>query len=426
MIKKVTIHNFKCILDATVEMTYAEGRAPSGWKDLPLHPFIENGKQRDDRICPVLALYGANASGKTSILAAISILQKVVSNGISLRDGESLYKPNRIVSGKDSEPSDFEIEFWKDNSKYKYYLSYKNDQIVDEKLYWNDEKIFECRDGHLISNFGDIAERTFFTICISAKTKLQIKTFLGEASRSLPGLSKKLLAAEEFLVKDIVFLRRNSVHFSTGVQILEQTFEGSHEAQKEKALQEILKWLQKLDFRVVGLDLDDSKKLSDLIPGLEKVFAQNETINQTIYSMTTVHKTDSGNNVSFSLDVESEGTKRLVGLLGVILEAIKNGKVLLIDEIDQSLHSLILIELFRLFKEKRINTNKSQLICTVHNTDLLCSELLSLSEIGIVSQGRFDGSHILRLSSIDGLKNANGFRTRYLRGDFGGIPFPYI
>ena len=76
--------------------------------------------------------------------------------------------------------------------------------------------------------------------------------------------------------------------------------------------------------------------------------------------------------------------------------------------------------------EKRINENKAQLIFTIHNTDLLSENLLGLSEIGIVSQRGFEGSKLLRLVEIPGLRNSADFRRRYLRGEFGGIPFPYV
>jgi AAA15 family ATPase/GTPase len=428
MIQKVTIRNFKCILKATLEMTYSEGKAPNGWKTQPLHPFIENGKNRDGRICPVLALYGANASGKTSMLEAIVILRQVILNGAV--EGHPWYKPNRIVSGKDREPTVFSIEFWKDNSKFCYSLTYNIDRIENESLTCDGVPVFTTANGLLLSDLGDMAQTTFSAACVNAKTQLQVKTFLNEACRSLPGLSKDLLSAEEFLIKDIVPLKGNGIPFPDGIKLLADTFEGDEKTQRKLALEEIAKWLQKLDFHVTGLALDDSKKVSDFLstmpPEMANFVTQTGMSNQTLFSMTTVHKKDSGDNVFFTLGDESEGTKRLVGLLGLILTCIKKGKVILIDEIDQSLHSLILIELIRLFKEKRINTNKAQLICTLHNTDLLCSDLLSLSEVGIVSQGRFDGSRILRLSSINGLRNANDFRARYLRGDFGGIPFPYV
>lgn len=63
---------------------------------------------------------------------------------------------------------------------------------------------------------------------------------------------------------------------------------------------------------------------------------------------------------------------------------------------------------------------------TIHNTDLLAADLLGLSEVGIVTLRGFEGSKLIRLVDIHGLRNADNFRRRYLRGEFGGIPFPYV
>ena len=148
--------------------------------------------------------------------------------------------------------------------------------------------------------------------------------------------------------------------------------------------------------------------------------------NFSLHILETLHKTEAGEIVKFDISYESQGTQHLARILGGLLAAICQGKTVLIDELDDSLHSLLVMELVKLFKEKRINENKAQLIFTIHNTDLLSENLLGLSEIGIVSQRGFEGSKLLRLVEIPRLRNSADFRRRYLRGEFGGIPFPYV
>ncbi len=106
----------------------------------------------------------------------------------------------------------------------------------------------------------------------------------------------------------------------------------------------------------------------------------------------------------------------------MLLSALRKGRPVLIDGIDNSLHSLVVIELVRLFKARRLNENGAQLIFTTHNTDLLASHLLGLSDIGIVEQHGFNGTIVTRLAQVPGLRNVDNFRRLYLRGDFGGIP----
>lgn len=90
-----------------------------------------------------------------------------------------------------------------------------------------------------------------------------------------------------------------------------------------------------------------------------------------IYDAYTMHKTTNGNTVNFDINSESDGTKIVIGLLGNFLAAIRTGKVILIDELDESLHSLLVKELINLFKTKRINESGGQIIFTAHNPEIL-------------------------------------------------------
>ena len=113
-------------------------------------------------------------------------------------------------------------------------------------------------------------------------------------------------------------------------------------------------------------------------------------------------------------------------MLGALLTAVRLGKTVLIDELDDSLHSLLLQELVKLFKEKRINETAAQIVFTLHNTDLLAANFLGVSEVAIVNQVGYFGTRVMRLVDLPGIRNGSDFRLRYLRGDFGGIPFPCV
>ena len=100
---------------------------------------------------------------------------------------------------------------------------------------------------------------------------------------------------------------------------------------------------------------------------------------------------------------------------------------MIVDELDRSLHPLLLIELVRLFKDKRYNSNGAQLIFTAHNTEILDAGMLRVSEVGIVKRTSQEGTEIVRLSDFRGINNNIAtFRQQYLNGQFAGIPFPYI
>ena len=104
MIKSFTIQNFKSILDLTLDFTYDEGKAPNGYKEMETLPFLEIKRSIKEhklnktaikkeviRTVPSLALYGANAAGKSNIIQALSVMEEVIGKGI-----ENTYKPNKL------------------------------------------------------------------------------------------------------------------------------------------------------------------------------------------------------------------------------------------------------------------------------------------------------------------------------------------
>ena len=123
---------------------------------------------------------------------------------------------------------------------------------------------------------------------------------------------------------------------------------------------------------------------------------------------------------------ESLGTNLLFGIAELLLMTLQNGNVLVIDELDRSLHPFLLTKIIELFKDKDYNKKNAQLLFTCHSTDILENQTLRVSEVAIITKTLKEGSTIRRLSDFEGLRNTYDFRKMYLDGNFGGIPFPYI
>lgn len=138
------------------------------------------------------------------------------------------------------------------------------------------------------------------------------------------------------------------------------------------------------------------------------------------------HHNSEGGEVAFDLAEESEGTQRLFRVLDVALDCLATGGVAVIDNLDLFLHPRLSIELVRIFKNRRLNTQGSQLVFTANSTELLSEELLRVSEIGIVSKTLEEGSVVRRVSSFSGEAYAHNFRNNYLMDRYGGVPFPHL
>lgn len=425
MLQKIVIRNYSCIRTLCLDFGFAEGKAPNGYQERPLMPFIETGGSKAGRVCPVMALYGANASGKTTILQAVRTVTEVVTNGWSPKS----FHPYRMAApSDDTKTSSFVLYFWKKKTLCRYEIAVTALGIACEALQCGDRTLYRVENGRLtaisdsLHSAGGSAEDVFKVRCLKAENGIQVKTLLHETVAALPGLSAELSAADEGVTRDLLFLD-GPVPFTEGIEELAASYEGTEINGETAALNEIASYLHKLDVRVSGLKWgprEVPRAMADILYGLPPA------VSLPGHSLLTVHKTAEGGEMLFDIAEESRGTQRLVGLLGKLLAAVRQGKTVLIDEIDDSLHSLLVIELVKLFKKRRLNRCGAQLIFTAHNTDLLAAKILGLSEVGIVSQSGFDGTEIMRLTQVPGLRNVDNFRRLYLNGEFGGVPSPYV
>lgn len=182
----------------TIDLSWSGTKAPAHYEDYEKLLFVQQGndkkKLRNNRIVPVLSLYGANSSGKTTVLKAVKELTKIVSEGINYDN----FQPNKIKqTSKDKQYTEFEIVFWKQGDKYDYLLRYDNERILKEELKKNDKEIFlvdnnricDVSDAHI--EIGDL-EKEYKTRCINISNNCQIKTFL-ESSCICVGLTRRLL-----------------------------------------------------------------------------------------------------------------------------------------------------------------------------------------------------------------------------------------
>jgi len=134
------------------------------------------------------------------------------------------------------------------------------------------------------------------------------------------------------------------------------------------------------------------------------------------------HVTGQGRAV-FDLMDESSGTRNLLFLTGPVLDILKKGLTLVIDELDTSLHSLLVRELVRLFHRPEVNTGGAQLIFTTHDTSLLDAPgLFRRDQVWFVEKDQDQVSGLVALAEFSPRKN-EALERGYLLGRYGGVPF---
>lgn len=428
MLSSFFVQNFRSILELKLDFSYGERKAPNGYKGQEIMPFIEAADQ--ERLVPCMAFFGANASGKTNLLKAIGTLKNLLREGSEL---SQLYEPNLLNSK--FEETTFATEFIVGGECHQYRIVYNATEIREESLLKGGKLVYGIRrlkaefSSQILSvTYSEQKLSDILRVECSDGEGRQTKPFLHRIGLEYPGLHSDLKNTFDYFKNCLKFYtNEHPILLPVSVDILASTLGGDEKA----ALREITDVVRRLDIDIAAIDITH-KELSpqeNRHVGITK-FNPGTGAKHAV-QITATHKDVSGNLTVFDfIKHESAGTQRLAGLVGLILYALKTGGVLLVDELECSLHPLLMREIVLLFKKRRHNSSGAQLIFTTHNTDILDDSILRLSEIALVRKNTANGTVVRRLvdAKKDGedIRNVTNFRRQYLAGFYSGIPHPAL
>ncbi len=370
MLYSFGVSNYRSIQSAVLLLSWPGKRVPAHYGDYQSLLFVEDGKRR---AVPLVVIYGANSSGKSTLLGALKDYVSLMREGI----GSVKYTPDRFLSVNGTT---FRAEVVARGKLYSHMITFNGSEILEESLEEEHKTVFRMEKGRLKTG------------------SVPVSSCLDEQQRQILSVVSAMMGNPfAFALEErIIFFNP----FSYSVPDCFSRYVSISGKKRKECLENIASLMRKLDLSVDGI--------------------RDGEVWQT------EHTDSKKNELWFTLEEESEGTKRLFALLSVILASLSSGGILVIDEIDTSLHSIVLRQLVSLFLDKRYNTTGAQLVCSSHNTDLLDAPFIQKCEIAFFEKTKKNGSVVGRLSEIDGVKNLSRFRTDYLEGRFSGIPFPYI
>ena len=142
--------NYRCIRQLRANLTFAEGKAPNGYKEFTFYPFLE---QAGKRVIPVLALYGANASGKTTVLESLLTLRALVLKGWH----QQFFRPNRLIKDAESQLR-LSSNFVSEGKYFEYAIAYSANGIESELLRCNGEMLYFIESGRWNSGLSSFKE----------------------------------------------------------------------------------------------------------------------------------------------------------------------------------------------------------------------------------------------------------------------------
>lgn len=328
-----------------------------------------------------VALFGANASGKSNVIKAIRACVNMVRSShnynVDTRFAISPFKFEDYAN----KPSSFYIRFLLNGVEYEYSFSFMHDEIITETLYYypNGRKSLVFRRDESrgtekkdIYEFKTVIKRPFDVADNTSKKTL----YISRASQMDREIAQKIFL---FFCNDIVL-----DYQVANIDSLDNLFK-----ERKEQMLEVL--------RTADSDIIDFK-------------IQNNAI-------TTFHRTNP--SVAFDFETEeSEGTKTLFRMMVRMIGIIHEGKMLLVDEIDNSLHTQLVEFVIGMFN----HSNHAQLIYTIHNTHLLNTDFQRRDQAYFVNKREDGSSDLYSLFDFKDFRDTLDMEKAYLQGRFDAIP----
>jgi AAA15 family ATPase/GTPase len=371
------------------------------------------------------AIYGANASGKSNLVKALSFMRWLMIN--SSKETQSTeeinVEPFILSTQTEAEPSFFEIVFILDSHKYRYGFEANRKMVISEWLFslTNGEELnLFNRTYHQESHKSDIISSEIFSADGLERRTRQNALFLSVSAQFNVSIAEKILNWLTENIKIISGLRLEGL-----LEYTTKCLSEDHPYRKD-----VIQLVKRLDLGIKDLSVQPKTKLDveDLpkdIPEELKKLLSEVSYRQPI--STSHQQFDAqGSYVSMKpftlVQHESEGTKKIVSIAGPLIDILKNGRTLIFDEFDARLHPLISKAIVELFNSQETNLNNSQLIFVTHDTNLLSKRLFRKDQIWFIEKNKYGVTDLYSLVEYK-INNDDFSEEDYIKGRYGAIPF---
>lgn len=379
---------------------------------------LNTGLKTAPHVLKSAVVYGANASGKSNLIKALQYMQQVVLISANLKPDQTFDKLQtfRLDDTSSTQPTEFEVTFMLNGIRHQYGFAMTKQRILNEYL--------------LV--YKAFKPQRWFNRHIDPETNKDVYEFgsgLKGAKNVWEGatrpnslfLSKAVDLNSEALTPVFNWFNNHLVIFNELSQLTPH-FSVSQLKQTEQR-KAICNFLQAADISIENLELNTTQVKAhtvhfDLTTGERRLEVGEEMLDEVKFH----HITEHGKAV-FDFSDESNGTRNLFCFAGPVLDILNKGLTLVVDELDTSLHTLLVQALVSLFHRSEANTGGAQLIFTTHDTSLLDSYgLFRRDQIWFVEKHSDQSSSLYPLTDFSPRKNEARERG-YLQGRYGALPF---
>ena len=379
-----------------------------------------------------IAIYGANGSGKSNLLQALGIMNRIVR--ISARTSSTTklpYDPFLLREGFSDKDTEFEIVFALGDIRYRYGFAYNSAAINKEWLF----RKVKGRETKLFEREKDIID-----VSSGFKASVKLAELAIEATRD----NTLFLSVCDMLNIEEA---KTILRWFSQVNIVNGQDSHIHEIQTASLLQQepysgiIKEYLKTVCLNIQDVDVQnrelDEKELpssiNDNVKNLLKGTKQIKVLAQHIIYDLQANPTSRTQKWDWD-DRESSGSRKAMHLSGPILWTLANGGVLVVDEIEAFLHPIMTLNTIEIFLNPDSNTQKAQLIFATHDTNLLNYARLRRDQIYFAEKNNWESTELFSLSDFKyiGEKDGHTFtekerpdadkEKRYIEGRYGAIP----
>ena len=370
-----------------------------------------------------VAIYGANASGKSSLFKAITVALIMIRNSNNVQITDKLpMTPFKFDFESRNKPTSFEFTFIaKDGRKYIYGFSATTEKVVEEYLY--------CYNTSKPTLLFDLNENEKPKFNRAYKVKL-------EAAYQMNTANKLFLATAttwnvECTKSPFEWLAESIDTFTDVMELGGVAFEKYRTDENRKYIEFTKNLLKQADINISSIEVDAKEVMGG--PALPfQIVVQGKIIPPTEGKHYDVEITtgytvvdENGEKTEFSLTLQEEsiGTQLLFFYGPLLKDAFEKGKTIVLDEIDKSMHPSLVKFIMNLFRDPDVNKNGAQLIVTTHETGILSLDMFRRDQIYFTEKDSKSG--VTDLYSLDefSVRKTENIEKGYLMGRYGAIPF---
>ncbi len=418
MLIEFSVGNYRSFKDT---VTFSMVAANITSKDKSLDERNVFSVDEDLRLLKSAAIYGANASGKSNLASAFRFMKWFMVNSSKETQSTEGIDVEVFKLSTDTEelPSFFEIVFLLEEKKYRYGFEVNSNRVISEWLF----HVPNTRETRLFErSFDNIKSTKIYGGEVIKKLTRDNALFLSVSAQFNIGIAENILR-----------WMRSKLGIISGLHdsgYKEYTSECLMDDSREK--NDVLELIRKLDLGIRDINVEQTDVTTEIfpssIPNEVKEFILEGTGGKATLVYTTHPKFNEQkehvSDIAFSLENhESEGTRKIFSLAGPLVDTLKRGMVIIIDEFDARLHPLISRAIVNLFNSKESNPNNAQLVFMTHDTNLLSKKIFRRDQIWFAEKDEYGATDLYSLAEYKGVRNDASYDSDYIKGRYGAIPY---